>query len=109
LTVGKKDTFTLSVPFWTTALKQGEAKAVSITIARDKRFDQDVTLRMEGLPKGISVEPTGVVIKSGETSGNFSLKADADAPLGDFAVTVTGHPAKGADASHSFKFTVAKK
>ena len=36
-------------------------------------------------------------------------KAADDAALGDFAITMTGHPAKGADSSHEFKFTVARK
>lgn len=109
LTVAKKDSFTLSMPFWTTALKQGETKAVSITISRDKRFDQDVALKFDDLPKGVTVEPVGAVIKNGETEAKFALKAADDASLGDFAVKVTGHPTKGADTTHEFKFTVAKK
>jgi len=109
LTVAKKDSFTLNVPFWTTSLKQGETKAVSIAITREKRFDQDVTLKFDGLPKGITVEPAGAVIKNGEPEAKFVLKAVDDAALGDFAVMVTGHPTKGADATHEFKFTVAKK
>lgn len=109
LTLAKKDSFTLSMPFWTTALKQGEAKAVSISITREKRFDQDVTLKFDGMPKGITIEPAGSIIKSGESEAKFVLKATDDAPLGDFRVMVTGHPMKGADASHEFKFTIAKK
>jgi hypothetical protein len=109
LTVGKKDSFALSMPFWTTGLKQGETKAVSITIAREQKFDQDVTLKFDGLPKGITVEPSSAVIKNGETEAKFVLKAVDEAALGDFRAMVTGHPTKGADASHEFKFTVAKK
>ena len=109
LYVSKKDTFTLSVPFWTTALKQGETKGFSISISRDKTFNQDVAVKFEGLPKGITVEPSTGGIKNGETEGKFSLKAADDAPVGDFVVKVMGHPTKGADASHDFKFSVAKK
>jgi hypothetical protein len=109
LTVAKKDSFTLSMPFWTTGLKQGEAKAFSITISREKRFDQDVTLKFAGLPKGITVDPVGAVIKNGEAEAKFVLKASDDAALGDFAINVTGHPTKGVDVTHEFKFTVAKK
>lgn len=109
ITVAKKDSFTLSMPFWTTGLKQGEAKAVSIAISREKRFDQEVTVKIDGLPKGITVEPASAVVKPGEADAKFVLKAADDAGLGDFAVTATGHPKKGADASHEFKFTVAKK
>jgi hypothetical protein len=85
LTVGKKDSFTLSMPFWTTGLKQGEAKAVSITLTRDKRFDQDVTLTFDGLPKGVTVDPTSAVIKNGEAEAKLVLKAADAAALGDFA------------------------
>lgn len=109
LTVDKKDSFTLSVPFWTTSLKQGETRVVSITIAREKKFDQDVTLKFDDLPKGITVEPASAVIKNGETEAKFVLKAVDEAGLGDFRAIVTGHPTKGADASHEFKFSVAKK
>lgn len=109
LTVAKKDSFTLGVPFWTTSLKQGEAKSVSITINRDKRFDQAVTVKIDNLPKGITVEPASAVVKTGEPDAKFVLKADSEAGLGDFEVKVIGHPAQGVDATHEFKFTVAKK
>jgi len=109
LTVTKKDSFTLNVPFWTTSLKQGETRAVTIGISRDKKFDQDVTLKFEGLPKGISVEPARAVIKNGEENTKFVIKATDDAAQGDFSVKLTGHPTKGADVAHDFKFTVATK
>jgi hypothetical protein len=32
-----------------------------------------------------------------------------DPALGDFVVKVTGHPVKGVDATHEFKFAIAKK
>jgi hypothetical protein len=48
ITVTQKDTFTLSVP--STTLKQGETKTVSISIQRDKDFDQDVTLKLPTCP-----------------------------------------------------------
>ena len=109
LTVAKKDTFTLSPSFWNTALKQGEAKAVAVGINRDKRFDQEVTLKITGLPKGVTADPSTVVIKTGDADAKFTLKASDDAAIGDFAATLTGHPTAGADATHEFKFSVAKK
>lgn len=107
LTVAKKDTFTIGMPFWTTALKQGESKSVAISISRDKEFEQPVTFSFEGLPKGITFEPANAVMKSGESETKFIIKAAADAALGDFAVKVFGHPTKGADATHEFKFKIA--
>jgi hypothetical protein len=109
VSVAKRDSFTLNAPFWTTALKQGETRIVTIGISRDKRFDQDVTLKINDLPKGVTAEPASVVIKAGEKEGKLSLKAADDAPLGDHAITMTGHPSKGADSTNQFKFTVARK
>jgi hypothetical protein len=103
------DTFNLSVPFLSTTLKQGETKAVSMGIKRGKNFDQDVGLKFDGLPKGVTLDPASPVIKHGDTEAKLTLKAADDASLGDFTVKVTGHPTKGPDASTEFKITVDKK
>ncbi len=109
LTVGKKDTFHLSAPFLSTTLKQGDQKEVSIGIKRDKHFDQDVTLAFADLPKGVTIEPASPVIKQADTEAKLTLKGAADASVGDFTVKVTGHPTKGADATHELKVTIAKQ
>ena len=109
LTVAPKDTFTLGTSFLSPTLKQGEAKAVAISIKRDKAFDQDVALSFADLPAGVTVEPAGPAIKKGEAEAKFTLKAAEDAALGTFTVKVTGHPTAGADATREFKFTVAPK
>jgi len=109
LTVAKKDSFTLSPSFWTTGVKQGETKAVAVGIHREKRFDQEVTLKITGLPKGVTAEPATIVIKAGDADAKFALKASDDAAIGDFSATLTGHPTAGADATHEFKFSVARK
>lgn len=109
LTIAAKDTFTLSAPLLSTALKQGETKTVSIGMKRDKNFDQDVTLKFGDLPKGVSLEPAAPVIKHGDAEAQVTLTATDDAALGNFTIHVTGHPAKGADASQEFKLTVAKE
>jgi hypothetical protein len=107
--VGKKETFTVSVPTYSTSVKQGETKAVAISIKREKNFDEDVTLNFADLPKGTTLEPASPVIKHGDTEAKLMLKSENDAALGDFAIKVTGHPTKGADASSDFNITVAKK
>lgn len=109
LTIAPKDTFTLSGSFLSPSLKQGETKALAMSIKRDKAFDQDVTLSFADLPAGVTVEPASPTFKSGDAETKFSLKAADDAALGTFKVMVTGHPTKGADATHEFKFTVNKK
>ena len=107
------DTFDLSVPssmpYRSTTLKQGETTPVSISIKRGKNFDQDVTLKIDGLPTGVTIDPVRPDIKHGDTEAKFALKATDDAALGEFTVKVTGHPTKGGDATNEFKLTVAKQ
>jgi hypothetical protein len=109
LTIAAKDSFTLSTPSLSTSLKQGGTQTVSIGIKRDKSFDQDVTLTFGGMPTGVTVQPLSPVIKHGDAEAQVTLTGANDAALGDFAIKVTGHPAKGAEASHELNLTVAKK
>ena len=103
------DTFSLSTPTLSTHIKQGESKVVTIGIRRGKNFGQDVSLKQDGLPKGVTADPSSPSIKAGEEDAKVTFKAADDAALGDFTVKVTGHPGKGADASNEFKLTVDKK
>jgi uncharacterized membrane protein len=109
-TYGEADnTFNLSVPVMSTTLHQGGDKDVSIGIKRGKNFSEDVTLKFAEGPKGVTIESAKPVIKHGDSEAKLTLKANADASLGEFTIKVTGHPAKGADASNDIKITVAKK
>jgi len=108
--VGQKDdTFTLSMPTISPSMKQGETKALSIGIKRGKNFDEDVTVKFESLPKGVTVDPPSPMIKHGEEEAKVNLKAADDAALGDHKLRVTGHPQKGTDASSDLSLTVNKK
>ncbi len=104
-----EDTFTLSVPTFSTKIKQGESKQITIGISRGKNFNQDVALKLDGLPKGVTVEPADPAIKHGDTEAKLMFKVADDAALGDFTVKVTGHPDKGGDATNELKLTVQKK
>ena len=108
LAIAAKDSFTLSAPR-STSLKQGETKTVSISIKRDKNFDQDVALKFGELPKGVTLEPNVPVIKHGDEEAEVTFTGADDASLGNFDIKVTGHPVKGADASNDFKLVVAKE
>jgi hypothetical protein len=110
-TVGHaENTFTLDVPTLSTHIKQGETKAIDISIKRGKNFDQDVALKLENLPKGVTVDNSSASsIKKGQDKATVSLKAADDAAIGDFEVKVVGHPGEGADASNTLKITVEKK
>jgi uncharacterized membrane protein len=104
-----EDTFTLSVPILSTKIKQGGSKAVTVGIKRGKNFGQDVTLKLSGLPDGVSVEPSEPAIKKGDKDVKLTFTASDDAALGDFTVKVTGHPEEGGDATNEVKLTVQKK
>ena len=103
------DTFNLSVPILPTTIKQGERIATEISIKRGKNFDEDVALKFSGLPKGVRVEPSPALIKHGDADAKLTLRANNDAALGDFTISVTGHPTKGADALIGYKISVDKK
>jgi hypothetical protein len=90
------------------SLKQGETKTVSIGISRGKNFQEDVTVKFTDVPQGVTLDPVTLTIKHGETEAQVTLKAAAEAALGDFTIKVIGHPTKGADATHELKINVAE-
>jgi len=104
-----EETFSLTVPMLSTKLKQGEAKVDSIGIKRGRNFDEDVTLKFDQLPQGVTIEPASPVINHGEKETKITIKAAEDAGLGDFTIKVTGHPTKGAEAMNNLKVTIEKK
>lgn len=104
-----EDTFSLSTPSLSTHVKQGESKAVTIGIKRGKNFDEDVALKFEDAPKGVTLDPSAPSIKHGDTEAKITVKAAEDAALGDFTVKIVAHPSKGADTSSELKLTVEKK
>jgi len=102
-------TFTLSVPSIQNRMKQGDTNQYTFGISRGKNFDQDVTLKIEGLPKGVTIEPEQPTIKHSEKEVKVTFKAANDAALGESTIKVTGHPATGADATNQFTLHIDKK
>jgi uncharacterized membrane protein len=103
-------TFSLSVPFESIALTQGEQKPVLIGINRGKDFREQVAIALTGLPAGVTLETADSVIAHGSMDATLVLKAAADASLGTFTVKVTGHTtSSGADFSKEFKVIVTQK
>lgn len=103
-----EDTFTLDLPNFSTDLKQGETEIVSVGIAREDKFDDEVTLEFQNLPKGVTIDPAKPTIKQGDKEAKVTVKAAADAALGDHAIKVIGHPTKGKDATNELNITVSK-
>lgn len=102
-----EDTFSLSVP--STDINQGESKTVAIKISRGTNFSAGVTLSLVDLPPGVTLDPASPAIKPGDSESTFNLKAAADAAIGDFTISVVGHPSKGADAVSEAKLSVVKQ
>ena len=104
--VDPENTFRLDAPNLATTIKQGEKKVVTIGITRSKDFDQDVALKFEELPKGITIDPAEPMIKHGEKEVKLNVTAAADAAVNTFSIKMIGHPASGKDATDEFKLTV---
>jgi uncharacterized membrane protein len=103
------DTFKLVLPSTSTHVKQGESNTASISVSHGKTFAQDVHMSFEGLPPGVSVEPTTTTIKPADSSVTVTVRASDTAAPGDYAVRVIGHPASGPDSTGDMKITVSKK
>ena len=73
-----------------TQLKQGETKQLAIGIAPGQNFDEEVTLKFTGLPKGVTFDPASPVIKRGEKETQLTIKVADDASPEDFMVKMTG-------------------
>lgn len=105
----KGSNFSISVPFLSTHVKQGATQEVSIGVKRDQGVDEDIALKFDALPPGLSIDPANPTIKHGETEAKVTLKAATDAALGDKTIKVIGHPTKGPDAQQELKVTVETK
>jgi hypothetical protein len=100
------DTFSLTLP--SLALNQGETKTIAVAIKRGDNFSEDVSLKLSGLPTGVTFTPSDPVISRDISDMELAFNATNDAALGDFTVQVTGHPTKGAEAVTEMKVNVAK-
>lgn len=107
--LGQEDgTFSLDTPMMATKLAQGESTKVLVEIDRGDNFSEDVSLEIGQMPPGVTLEAQTPRIARGEKEATFVLKAAKDAALGDFTVSVTGHPTKGADAVTELAFSISK-
>lgn len=108
VSISAKDSFTLSMPWLSTSLAQGETKEIVVGVSREETFQEDVTLSFSEMPKGVTISQEAPVVKKGESEVKLMLTAAEDAALGDFAIKVTGKPAEGAEDVEEFKLSVVK-
>lgn len=103
-------TFSLSIPFESVTLTQGEEKSMLIGINRGENFREEVKIEVTDLPQGVTLETSKPVIQLGDTDATLMLKAAPDASVGDFTFMVKGLTASsGADFSKEVNLTVTQK
>jgi uncharacterized membrane protein len=104
--VVKGEGFKIAVPTLDTKLKQGETQSVTVSLERGDYFKQDVKLQIEA-SKGISVEPTSIVIKASDTPDvQLRIAAAQNAAFGEYSVSVKGIPKTGESTSTTFTVKV---
>jgi len=104
--VVKGEGFRIAVPTMDTKLKQGEVQSVTVSLERGDYFKQDVKLQIEA-SKGLSVEPTSVVIKASEKPDvQLRISAAENAAFGEYSVSVKGTPKTGESTSAAFTVKV---
>ena len=98
--------FKIAVPTFTTDIKQGQTQSVTISLERGKYFKQDVKLQIEA-SKGISVDPTSVIIKASDKPDvQLRIAAAQNAAIGEYPVSVMGIPKTGESTSTEFNVKV---
>ena len=98
--------FKIAVPTFDTDVKQGEVRAVTVSLQRGESFKQDVKLQIQA-SKGISVEPTDVLVKASESPDvQLRIAATKDTALGAYRVSVKGTPKTGEPTSTAFTVKV---
>jgi uncharacterized membrane protein len=104
--VVKGEGFKIAVPTFDIEIKQGETQSVTISLDRGESFKQDVKLAIKAA-KGISVEPTEVMIKgSDKPEVALRITVPKDAALGVYSISVKGTPKTGEPASTAFNVKV---
>ena len=98
--------FKIAVPTLGTDVKQGEVRSITVSLQRGESFKQDVKLQIQA-SKGLSVEPTEVLVKASESPDvQVRVAATTDTALGSYTVSVKGTPKRGEPTSTAFTVKV---
>ena len=98
--------FKIAVPTFDTDVKQGEVRAVTVSLERGDYFKQEVKLQIQA-SKGISVEPTEVLVKASDSPDvQLRIATTKDTALGAYHVSVKGTPKTGEPTSTAFTVKV---
>jgi len=102
-------TFRIKGPILAPSIKQGDRQTVSFTLERGSDFKQAVKLDVMA-PKGLKAELSSKSVGTGDKAEfTISVEADADAPLGDQMIKVTGTPETGTATTLDVKVKVDTK
>ena len=102
----KGEGFRIAVPTFDVEMKQGEIQSLAISIERGESFKQDVELMIK-TTKGISIEPTDVMVKASEKPDvQLRITVPKNAALGVYKVSVKGTPKTGEPTSTEFNVKV---
>ena len=98
--------FRIDTPTPDSTVAQGTTQSVTVSLNRGDSFKRDVTLEMRA-SKGISVEPTKVVVKaSAIPTVQLRVTAAKDAALGAYQIYLKGTPDIGEATSAEFTIKV---
>ncbi len=105
-TMSKDEGFKIGVPTLGTDIKQGEVRAVTVSLHRGEYFKQEVKMQIQA-SEGISVEPTDVLVKASESPDvQLRIAATKNTALGAYRVSVKGTPKTGEPTSTGFTVKV---
>jgi len=100
------EAFKIQVPMFSTDIKQGDRKTISVTLRRGEFFKQDVRLEFRA-SAGITVTPTSVLVRASDTPEvQLQIAVPKDAALSEYRIFVTGTPQTGEAASIEIKVKV---
>ena len=105
-TPGTEQTFRLVTGPGDTHLKPGEEKTVVVTVSRDDKFTEVVTLKADSQSPKIDARIDKTRMEASDKQVTLTVKAAADAPKGHHIIKVTGTPATGKPASLDVKVEV---
>jgi uncharacterized membrane protein len=104
--MSKNEGFKIAVPAFDTNLKQGEVRAVILSLQRGDSFKQDVRVQIQA-SEGISVDPTDILVKASESPDvQLRISAAKNAALGAYRVSVNAMPKTGTPTSTTFTVAV---
>jgi uncharacterized membrane protein len=98
--------FKVVIPTFDTHVKQGEVRAVTVSLQRGAYFKQEVKLQIQA-SEGISIDPTDVLVKASESPDvQVRITTTKNTALGAYRVSVNATPKTGKPTSTAFTVKV---